>query len=112
MSNTTAQPSIVVSGQVSLTHALAQAVEDGILPNLDPVSVIPLLTNSLEWRVQKLNNDVVDTNKLVNGKGHGCLKIGVSSRKVVPRVRDDAFPIYGEWVSWPRVTANKCGGAA
>jgi hypothetical protein len=61
---------------------------------------------------KKANNDVVDTNNLVDGKRHGRLKIGVSSRKVTLRVKDDAFRIYGEWVNWLSTAVNKCGGGA
>jgi hypothetical protein len=104
-------PSTIISGQVPLTHALAQAVDDGILPNLDPANVVPLLTSSLEWRIQKTDNAAVDAKDLVDGKGKGGLRIGIMSRVVTPRVAADAFPVYGEWTNWPSVTVDKVGGA-
>jgi tyrosinase len=108
--NTTVQPSVIVSGQVPLTHALAQAVDDGILASLEANHVVPLLNNSLEWRIQKVDGNPVDAEDLVDGKGKGRLKIGVISREVTPRVRDDAFPVYASWNTWPSITAGKVGG--
>ncbi|KIX98768.1 uncharacterized protein Z520_05229 [Fonsecaea multimorphosa CBS 102226] len=93
-----------VRGEISVTHTLAAGVSRGVLRDLSPRSVAPLLRQALSWRARTPAGEEVPISALSG------LSISVSTRPVVPRNTEDAFPVYGA-VQWlPGVTEGKpCG---
>ena len=88
-------PQAQVRGQVSMTHTLAAGVSRGILRDLRPRTVVPLLQTALTWRARTASGDEIPVTDLTG------LSISVSTRKVVPRTAQDQFPEYGpiKWLS-------------
>ncbi|KAK6383547.1 hypothetical protein LTS17_002839 [Exophiala oligosperma] len=95
-----------VGSEVSLTHILAAGVMRGVLKDLSPESVIPLLQKALNWRARTATGDEVPL-EAVSG-----LSISVYSRSVIPTDADDRFPQYGA-VQWQRSATNgkPCGAS-
>ena len=83
---------------------LAAGVSRGVLRDLSPAEVVPVLRELLRWRARGVEGGDVDV---------GCLKglsVRVSSRLVTPADRGDEFPEYGEVEWWDVVTGRKVGG--
>ncbi|MCJ1361156.1 hypothetical protein MMC16_000253 [Acarospora aff. strigata] len=97
--------STTVYGQIPLTHSLANAVSSGILRDLSPSEVIPLLTKSLQWRVQQFDDSAVDAKLLPS------LQVNVVGQEVKPAAKQSDFPAFGEVVAYKTVTAGKAGGS-
>ncbi|KAL6244485.1 hypothetical protein RBB50_008727 [Rhinocladiella similis] len=95
-----------VGSEVSMTHVLAAGVMRGVLKDLSPESVIPLLQKALHWRARTATGDEVPL-EAVSG-----LSISVYSRSVVPTDADDRFPQYGP-IQWQRSATNgkPCGAS-
>ena len=91
-------------GQIPLTHALAALVASGIISDLTPASVRPLLTSQLSWRIQKFDDSAVHVSA-VSG-----LKIYVVGQEVQQSASASEFPSYGQLVAYTGVTAGKIGG--
>lgn len=91
-------------GQIPLTHALAVLVSSGIILDLTPASVTPLLTSQLTWRIQLFDDTVVDA-EAVSG-----LKIYVVGQEVQQSASASEFPSYGPLVPYKGVTSGKAGG--
>lgn len=93
-------PQIPTYGQLPLTHALLRSN----LSSPSPKSVIPLLTQQLQWRVQDFHNRAVDTGRVES------LKVFVVGRVVVRRAEGHSFPVYGGWEIYREATEGKVGG--
>ena len=98
-------PEGLLHGEVSMTHTLAAGVVRGILADLSPSSVVPILAKSLQWRVRLYDNCEIDASELPD------LSIMVGSRNVQPATRMDEFPTYGELIYHVEATHGKIGGA-
>ncbi|KAL9102921.1 MAG: hypothetical protein Q9163_001981 [Psora crenata] len=98
-------------GQIPLNHAL---VSPGNIINnstnitdLSPASVIPFLTKSLTWKIQKYNDELVPA---------GCAELDTLRIFVVGRLvtygggAEDEFPDYGRLEMYREVTMGKDGG--
>ena len=97
-------PSGGLQGEISLTHTLVAGVDRGIIPNLDPDTVIPLLQKGLQWRARTAGGCEIDIVRLTG------LAISVGSRSVTPTASMNRFPMYGQ-VEWhPEVTQDTPGG--
>lgn len=98
-------PDGMAQGELSLTHALAAAVNRGYLADLSPETVVPVLQRQLTWRARLTNGCELDVAAL---KG---LAISVGSKSTTPSPAQNAFPVYGK-MSWhPEITRGKTGGA-
>jgi len=92
-------------GEVSLTHTLAAGVARGMLADMDPESVVPLLSSALTWRASSPDGCEIDVD-LLSG-----LSVAVVSRPLKPISSPYDFPIYGKLRWHPEVTKGKPGGA-
>jgi len=99
-------PAPISYGQIPLTHALMPLVSSGIIPNLKPEHVVPLLKKQLSWRVQGFDDKPLTTRDI---KG---LKVFVVGQEVTQAERADQFPGYGELVVYGDVTRGMIGGLA
>lgn len=97
-------PEGLVQGHVSLSHTLAAGLDRGLLRDLSPRHVAPLLERLLRWNARSVDGRDVDVGSLKN------LSVLVSSRTVEPAARGDVFPTYGELHYWPVITKGKVGG--
>lgn len=79
-------------------------VSSGIIPDLKPEHVIPLLKKQLSWHVQGFDDKPVTTG---NVKG---LKVFVVGQEVTRAETADQFPGYGELVVYGDVTRGIVGG--
>ena len=94
-----------VSSEISMTHVLAAGALRGVLKDLSPESVVPLLQQALHWRARTAMGEEVPINALSG------LSISVYSRSLTRRSADDQFPNYGP-VQWHRsATEGKPCGA-
>ncbi|ERF72312.1 hypothetical protein EPUS_02199 [Endocarpon pusillum Z07020] len=91
-------------GEVSLTHCLLANVQRGALADLEPDSVIPFLTKSLNWRARDMDGCELDLDSLA------ALSIAVGSQIVRPAKIPNGFPTYDEMEMYANVTAGKPGG--
>ena len=93
-----------IQGDISLTHTLVAGVDRGIIPNLNPENVIPLLKKGLQWRARAADGCEIDITQLTD------LSISIGSRSVTPTTSLNRFPVYGD-VEWhPEVTKDTpCG---
>jgi tyrosinase len=91
-------------GEISLTHMLAAGVARGLLSDLTPASVIPLLAQSLNWRARAADGGEINVDTLTG------LSIAVGSRQVQPAATQVEFPIYGETQYHTKATQGKYGG--
>ena len=89
---------------VSLTHTLAAGVARGLLDNLTPQCVTPLLIQHLMWKARSMRGEAIDI-KLLQG-----LSVSVMSRRVTPRKSVTVFPKYGAMQQHANVTHGKAGG--
>ncbi|KUL89658.1 hypothetical protein ZTR_00412 [Talaromyces verruculosus] len=100
------------TGQISLSPLLANAVFNGILPDtsLAPESVVPKLSDNLEWRITDSSGQKEVPVQDLADKGQ--LRVSVVSREVEPILagEEHLFPRYGEWVEHEDVTKGKVGG--
>ena len=80
-------------GQVPLTPKLT----DYGLPNLDSETVIPMIQQQLEYRVQSFEGHAVDVNMLPS------LKFAVVGQNVTHRGLHE-FPTYGPWITYTEAT--------
>jgi Tyosinase C-terminal domain len=46
---------VIVRAQVPLTPRLVEMWQQGAIPSLEPIDIVPYLTENLEWRVQKVS---------------------------------------------------------
>jgi tyrosinase len=97
-------PAGLQQGEISLTHTLAAGVSRGLLVDLTPASVIPLLAQSLNWRARTVDGCEIDVGSLAD------LSIAVGSRQVRLPATQIEFPIYGETQYYAEATRGKCGG--
>jgi tyrosinase len=97
-------PAGLQQGEISLTHTLAAGVARGLLVDLKPASVLPLLAQSLNWRARAADGCEIDVDSLAD------LSIAVGSRQVQPAATESEFPIYGETQYHVEATQGKCGG--
>ncbi|RMZ86852.1 hypothetical protein DV736_g5924, partial [Chaetothyriales sp. CBS 134916] len=80
-------------GEISLTHTLLAGVGRGIIPDLAPDTVTPLLRDGLQWRVRAIDGCEIDIASLTG------LSIQVGSRSVEPTTRSSQFPVYDD-IEW------------
>ena len=100
------------TGQISLSPLLANAVFNGILPDtsLAPESVVPKLSDNLEWRITDSSGQKEVPVQDLADKGQ--FRVSVVSREVEPILagEEHLFPRYGELVEHEDVTKGKVGG--
>jgi tyrosinase len=101
----TAKPTALSRGELSLTHTLLAGVNRGLLPDLSPAAVVPVLQAALTWRARTPEGYEVDLAELEG------LSIAVGSRKTTPTTRSDRFPSYDPVIWHPEATVGKVGGA-
>lgn len=94
-----------VQGEISMTHTLAAGVARGVLRDLSPQCVVPLLKQVLIWKARTSTGDEIPIAELSG------LSISVSTQAVVPRTALDQFPQYGPLQWLDSVTEDKPGGA-
>jgi tyrosinase len=97
-------PQAKVGGEVSLTHTLVGGLHRGFIPNLNPGSVVPILSAGLQWRAASLDGCEIDCSQLTG------LLVTVGSRSVEPAKDRYSFPTYGETVWHANITQGKVGG--
>lgn len=95
-----------VRGEISITHTLAAGVSRGLIPNLSPESVVPILRRALNWRARTPSGIEISLDELAG------LSVSVSSRAAVPSGARDRFPVYGP-VEWQGsvIRGKPCGAA-
>ncbi|EXJ88381.1 hypothetical protein A1O1_05311 [Capronia coronata CBS 617.96] len=99
-------PAGQVQGEISMTHTLAAGVLRGVIPDLSPRAVLPLLRKGLNWKARTAAGLEVPVSSLSG------LAISVFSRPVVPTTSKDRFPMYGA-VQWQdSATQGKACGAS
>lgn len=81
--------------------------------DLKDTTVLPLLENHLEWRVQDMTGKVVDAGELIGtstGQSRG-LEIMIAERDVEPLAADDKerdhFPILSDWTMFKDITQKE-----
>ncbi|KAL8944234.1 MAG: hypothetical protein Q9211_000664 [Gyalolechia sp. 1 TL-2023] len=87
-------------GQIPLNHALLAAGNSDLAPS----NVIPILTSSLNWRLQNLDDSPLDVGQVPS------LKIHIVGQEVKQTARADQFPEYGPLKVFRQVTRGKYGG--
>jgi tyrosinase len=97
-------PDILMQGYVSLSHTLAAGVVRGVLANLRPESVVPVLTEMLMWNARGVDGRDIEL------AGLAGLSVRVSSRVVRPARHGREFPRYGSVQWWDGVVRGKVGG--
>ena len=99
--------------QIPLSHALGSMLSSNLIGDIDDKVIVPLLQNHLEWRIQGLDGEVIDTAEFIKSNGDQGLEVWVSVRDVVPLEGDDdleKFPSVGDWNVHGDVTKDKTGG--
>jgi tyrosinase len=102
----------ISTGQISLSPVLATAMEKGVIDEtLTPGTVVPQLSQNLNWRVTDAAGREVDTQDLVD-RGH--FAVAVVSRDVQPirRGEEHLFPGHGPWMEYGQATAGRVGGVS
>lgn len=97
-------PDGLLRGEISLTHTLAAGVARGILVDLTPPSVLPMLAGMLNWRARSADGREIDLGSLTD------LSIAVGSRRVQPAGTSSDFPVYGAVQHHAEATHGKRGG--
>jgi tyrosinase len=97
-------PAGLQQGEVSLTHTLAAGVSRGLLRDLTPASVLPLLGENLNWRARAADGCEIKVDLLAD------LLIAVGSKQVQLAATQNEFPVYGETQYHVEATRGKCGG--
>ncbi|PGH28693.1 hypothetical protein GX50_08562 [[Emmonsia] crescens] len=100
-------------GQIPLSHVLAVVWNSKMILDLKDTTVLPLLENHLEWRVQDMTGKVVDAGELIGtstGQSRG-LEIMIAERDVEPLAADDKerdhFPILSDWTMFKDITQKE-----
>ena len=83
-----------VRGQISITHALAAGVDRGVLQDLSPESVLPLLRQELRWGIREAPDIYIQS-----------LQVVIGSQNILPRVSLCEFPVYQDMVLYTDVGA-------
>jgi tyrosinase len=94
----------LVQGQVSLSHTLAAGLNRGLIRDLSPQSVVPILKKQLSWNARSADGYDIDVAALTG------LSIIVTSRTAKLATSCNEFPTYGLLRYWPMVTCGKIGG--
>ena len=76
------------------------------IPNLEPESVVPFLTENLQWRMIDLGS-----NLLVGQEQQAQLDIQVTSRQFLPPTQENLMGAYGPYTQHLEITRTKPGGA-
>lgn len=76
------------------------------IPNLEPESVVPFLTENLQWRMIDLGS-----NLLAGQEQQAKLEVTVTSRQFLPPTRDNLMGAYGPYTPHAEITRTKAGGA-
>ena len=97
-------PQGMLQGEISMTHTLAAGVSRGLLSDLSPASVVPLLAQSLTWRARGPDGCEIDVARLTD------LSIAVGSRRVEPASSIYDFPSYEAMEFHAEATEGKSGG--
>ena len=94
----------MLEGQISLTHALLAGVHRGLLQDLSPKNVVPLLQRGLQWRARSATGYAINVSNLTG------LSVSVGSIAVVPSTNNNDFPQYSA-VQWhSQITQGRsCG---
>ena len=97
-------PNGLVQGHVSLSHTLAAGLNRGLVRDLSPQNVVPLLQKQLRWSARSTDGFDIDLSTL---KG---LSIVVSSKTVRLASSTCEFPTYGNTHFYPMATRGRPGG--
>ncbi|KAK5135710.1 hypothetical protein LTR08_004696 [Meristemomyces frigidus] len=95
-----------VTGTMPLTSMLLAKVEAGELPCMDLETVVPYLTDNLEWRVGMFDGTQVPVGEVAD------LTITVVGAEVEPAAAADQFPRWGDFTELTTITQGKPGGCA
>ena len=76
------------------------------IPNLEPESVVPFLTENLQWRMIDLGS-----NLLAGQEQQAKLEVTVTSRQFVTPTQDNLMGAYGPYTPHSEITRTKPGGA-
>lgn len=89
-------------GQIPLTSAL---LASSSVSDLEPDSVVPILTDQLHWRAQAFDNRPIDVARL------NSLKLYVAGQEVYQRDgrSPDQLPVYGRLIAYREITQGKAG---
>ena len=93
MLHPTGFPAGQVCGEISMTHTVAAGVARGIIRDLSPKSVVPLLRKALNWKARTPAGVQVPITSLTG------LSISISSRSLIASNTRGGFPEYGP-VQW------------
>ncbi|KAK4934531.1 hypothetical protein LTR10_024231 [Elasticomyces elasticus] len=99
-------PAGQIRSEIAMTHTLAAGVHRGVLKDLSPSSVVPLLRKGLNWRARTAMGQEVPLSSLSG------LVVSVYSRSVIPTNAVDQFPSYGPLQLERSVTNGKPCGAS
>lgn len=97
-------PQGLLQGYVSLSHTLVAGLNRGVVRDLSPQNIVPLLLKQLQWNARSADGRDVDVSNLKD------LSIIVSSRTAQPATSQSEFPKYGQLRYWPMITIGKTGG--
>ena len=76
------------------------------IANLEPESVVPFLTENLQWRMIDLGSTL-----LVGQEQQAKLEVKVTSRQFWPPTQENLMGAYGPYTEHPEITRTKRGGA-
>lgn len=90
-------------------------LSSNLISDIGDEIIVPLLQSHLEWRIQDLNGEVMDTAEFIKPDGSQGLEVWVSKREVEPLGGDDdmeleKFPSVGDWNVFGDATKGKTGG--
>lgn len=91
-------------GEVPLTPHLSALVREGLIADLEPDSVTPFLTKSLNWRARDMKGCELELDSLA------ALSIAVGSQAMRTPKLLNQFPLYGGLEINESITAGKPGG--
>lgn len=100
--STSSSDEYISYGQIPLTTALLRSSS---VQDLKPESVVPVLTKQLNWRIQTLTNQPVETEKVTS------LKLYVAGQEVYQwdEATHDKLPLYGPLIPYRGITRGRAG---
>ena len=88
------------------SEKLIRDANNKTIPNLEPESVVPFLTENLRWRMIDLGS-----NLLPGQEQQAKLEVTVTSCQFSTPTRDNIMGAYGPYTPHPEITRTKPGGA-
>jgi len=93
-----------VSGTVPLTRALTAQVAAGNLEDLSVENVARYLQDNMQWRVASSEGVEIPAADVPG------LQVSVVTANATLPADPSQFPVFGEWITLPVVTAGRAGG--